>query len=125
MGDSTAHVDSTRLTEGTDSGVSTIFACFSVVLMIIITAGAVHLGGAILARQRAETAADLGALAGAAVALSGIDAACARAQTVIESNHGHLVSCAADGLDVLVEVQIPTWAGPAGAHARAGPVSTP
>ena len=110
-----------------DQGVSTVFACLSVVLMMAVTVLAIRLGGAMLARQQAETAADLGALAGAAGILSGADAACAMASAVVTANRASMTSCHADGLDLLVEVQMPApaWGGMASAPARAGPVTTP
>lgn len=109
-----------------DEGVSTIFACLAVCLMIVVTALGIRLGGAILARQQAENAADLGALAGAAAIMSGQTAACARAGQVVSANAGSMTACAADGLDLLVQVQVAVaWGGAATAHARAGPVTTP
>ncbi|MET3807058.1 secretion/DNA translocation related TadE-like protein [Nakamurella sp. UYEF19] len=112
---------------GTDDGVATIFACLAVCLMILVTGLGIRFGGAILARQQAENAADLGALAGAAVILSGQTAACARATQVVGANGGSLTACAADGFDLLVQVQVDAsaWGGDATAHARAGPVTTP
>jgi secretion/DNA translocation related TadE-like protein len=107
--------------------VSTIFGCLSVGLLLAVTIVAVRLGGAMLARQQAETAADLGALAGAAQILHGSAAACAAAGRVVTANSATMTSCTADGLDVLVEVdaRAPALGGIALAHARAGPVSTP
>lgn len=106
-----------------DAGVSTIFACLSVGLFIMVTGIGIRLGGAMLSREQAETAADLGALAGAASMLQGSEEACGRAGAIVRANRATLVSCRADGLDVLVEAQTPSWGGSARAHARAGPIS--
>lgn len=110
-----------------DAGVSTVFGALMVGLLIVVTGVCVRLGGATLARQQAETAADLGALAGAADALRGADVACAGAGRVVAANRGRLVSCVLDGLDVLVQVEVPVpaFGGAASGRARAGPVSTP
>ena len=112
---------------GGDEGVSTVFGALMVGLLIVVTGVCVRLGGAMLARQRAETAADLGALAGAAQELGGPDVACAGARRVVVANGGRLVSCVLDQWDVLVAVEVPVVAfgGVASARARAGPVSTP
>ena len=110
-----------------DEGVSTVFGAMMVGLLIVVTGVCVRLGGAMLARQQAETAADLGALAGAAEILRGPDAACAEVARVVTANRARLVSCVVDGFDVLVraEVAAPAFGGTAAARARAGPVTTP
>lgn len=110
-----------------DAGVSTVFGAMTVGLLIVVTGVCVRLGGAMLARQQAETAADLGALAGAAEVLRGRDVACANAGSVVAANRGRMVSCVLDGLDVLVqaEVPVPAFGGTASGRARAGPVTTP
>ncbi len=110
-----------------DFGVSTVFACLAVGLMMAVTVIGIRLGGAMLARQQAETAADLGALAGAARILQGSGAACAAAGRLVTANLGTMASCTVVGLDLLVEVHVPApaWGGTASAHARAGPVTTP
>jgi secretion/DNA translocation related TadE-like protein len=106
---------------------STVFACLAVGLFMAVTVIGIRLGGAMLARQQAETAADLGALAGAAAVLRGPDVACAAAGDVVAANHGSMTSCAADGLDLLVAVEVPApaWGSRASARARAGPITTP
>ena len=110
-----------------DQGVSTVFACLSVGLLMAVTVLGIRLGGAMLAREQAETAADLGALAGAAQILRGPGAACEIAGEVVTANRATMTSCRTDGLDLLIEVLLPApaWSGTASAHARAGPVTTP
>jgi secretion/DNA translocation related TadE-like protein len=110
-----------------DRGTATVFACVGVVVLLLVTGVGVHLGSAVLARQRAETGADLAALAGAAVLLRGVAAACAAATQVARANQVELRSCAADGLDLLVEVSAEVAGGrgvggSAIGRARAGPV---
>ena len=93
-------------------------------LAVVLLGGAMaHVGSAIVARHRAETAADLGALAGAVRAVEGADVACARAGQFVAMNGARLVGCRLDGFDltVTVEVDLPDGIGPAHATARAGP----
>lgn len=110
-----------------DRGTATVFACIGVVVLLLVTGVGVHLGSVVLARQRAETGADLAALAGAAVLLRGVAAGCAAAGQVARANQVQLRSCAADGLDLLVEVsaEVAGGTGVGGSaigRARAGPV---
>ena len=104
---------------------STVFACLVVALFLAIAAVGIRVGGAVLARQQAETAADLGALAGAARILEGQVAACAAAGAVVAANHGTMTSCSVDQLDLLVvaNVSAPALGGSASGRARAGPVT--
>lgn len=112
-------------TRAGDQGVATVYACLGCVLLLIVTGLAAHLGAASLARQRAESAADLAALAGAARVLRGRDAACTTASEVASANGVALRSCSVAGMDVLVIVSAEIRAGPlsgsATARARAGP----
>ncbi|MGH3680628.1 MAG: Rv3654c family TadE-like protein, partial [Natronosporangium sp.] len=77
--------------------------------------------------HRAQSAADLAALAGAARAVAGQTAACARAGEIVAANGARLSHCRLDGLDLTVTVEVAPPAG-AGLHrtalatARAGPV---
>jgi secretion/DNA translocation related TadE-like protein len=100
---------------------------------LILVAGALAaaaIGAARVTRHRAQVAADLGALAGAARVLEGRDVACARAAAYVARNGGRLRSCLVDGLDVQIAVEVPAPALPglhgpgrtATASARAGPV---
>lgn len=102
-------------------------ACFCAMALIAVTVLVLQVGAATLARQRAETAADLGALAGAAAALGGAQAACDAAAAVAAANGAAVRHCATDGADVLVEVRADVAVGPLGrraeARARAGPVA--
>jgi len=97
--------------------------------VVLVAAGLVGatLGAAHVARHRAQSAADLGALAGAARALEGPPAACARAARFVARNGGRLTACVLDGLDLTVTVSVPAAPGilpgaAATATSRAGPV---
>ena len=110
--------------EGRDAGVSTVFAAMSVAVLMVVAGIGIRLGGVMIARERAETAADLGALAGAAKMLQGEGVACARAGAVVSINGGLMASCTVQGFDLLVEAEVATWGGSASGRARAGPVET-
>jgi secretion/DNA translocation related TadE-like protein len=106
---------------------ATVFACFCAMALIAVTVLGLQAGAATVARARAETAADLGALAGAAVVLNGERAACEAAARVVVANGGTVGSCALQGADVRVVVTLEVVIGPltrrAEARARAGPVA--
>lgn len=112
---------------GRESGVATVLACVCAMALIAITGLAVQFGAALLARHRAENAADLGALAGAAVVLQGRRGACERAEAVARSNGASMRDCTLDGADVLLTATVAVRLGPLSAtatgRARAGPVA--
>lgn len=90
-------------------------------MLLAVTVGGCHIGSAVIARHRAQAAADLSALAAAAGLPEGVGAACRRASVIAGAMRAGVVDCAVDDLDVVVTVQ----AGPARAAARAGPVDEP
>ncbi len=95
-----------------------------VVVVLAVTGGAVHIGSAVVARHRAQAAADLGALAAAARLPAGPEAACAVAAQLIRRMRADPTDCVVQGLDVVVTAQAaPSLAalGAARAAARAGP----
>lgn len=110
-----------------DDGVATVFACICVLALLAVTVIVLHLGAAVLARYRAENAADLGALAGAAVVLRGEDAACRRAAGIVAANGAQMDTCRLDRLDVRVTVSVSVRVGPVSSQAvgraRAGPAA--
>lgn len=112
---------------GDDRGVATVLVCFLAMALIAVTVLGLQLGAAVAARHHAESAADLAALAGAAVVLDGGDTACSAARRIATANGVVVTSCATDGADVLVEVSVAVRIGPldraATAHSRAGPVA--
>ena len=69
-------------------------------------------------RAEARNAADLAALAGAGWARAGQSVACARAREFATANHAVMVSCALEGLDLELTVEVKGIR----AVARAGPV---
>lgn len=95
------------------------------VLAFLATTG-VLVGQAVVARHRADAAADLSALAAAADALAGEPTACARAAQLAARSGARLARCSlVNGVsDVLAEVPLHgvfARLGPARSRARAGP----
>jgi secretion/DNA translocation related TadE-like protein len=106
-------------------GVSIVMLA-ALVIGLLLALGAARLGGALVGRARADTAADAAALAAAdALALGDGDTAAEQAaRTTARSNGANLVSCACSGTtaEVVVEVDVPALsalAGPARGHAKA------
>ena len=100
-----------------------------VVVLLSVTGAGVYLGSAVVARHRAQAAADLAALAAAARLPSGPVAACDRATAVARAMRVDDAQCQVDDLDVVVTVSITVrlgvaFTGAARAAARAGPVDT-
>jgi secretion/DNA translocation related TadE-like protein len=93
-------------------------------VLLAITTGGVYVGSAVIARHRAQAAADLAALAAAARLADGADAACGQASMVAQAMHTMVTQCVVDELDVVVTAEAPValgvW-GPARAAARGGP----
>ncbi|MEU4247889.1 Rv3654c family TadE-like protein [Amycolatopsis sp. NPDC026612] len=112
-----------------DSGAATIWTAMAVVALTGVALLAFWLGSAVIARHRAESAADLGALAAASHASEGPAPACERARRIADRMGVTLLSCRWQHLDALIEVEAhgPALAGLArpSAHARAGPTDEP
>lgn len=109
-----------------DRGVATVWAAGAVTALIAVAIMVVYLGGVQVARQHAESAADLAALAGAARATAGEVDACAQARRVTERMRVDLSGCRLDGAQMRVEVRSPLTGplarfGAVTARARAGP----
>ncbi|PVZ09384.1 Rv3654c family TadE-like protein [Actinomycetospora cinnamomea] len=111
-----------------DTGAVTVLAAAAVGVLVLLLGLGLQVGAATLARHRAETAADLAALAGAREVVRGRDVACARAADVVATNGARLVHCAVEGWTVIVITAsacgcMPSVSGDAAGHARAGPVA--
>lgn len=99
------------------------------VVLVVVSLGGVAVGSAVIARHRAQAAADLGALAAASRIALGGDAACASASSIAQRMDAAIASCVVDGLDVVVSVDVAAGLGRLGvgtarAAARAGPVDS-
>jgi secretion/DNA translocation related TadE-like protein len=99
-----------------------VVAAAMVVVLLTVTGGAACLGAAVVARHRAQAAADLAALAAAARIPAGAATACGRAGEVARAMHAGTAECVVDELDVVVTIEagVGRW-GTARAAARAGP----
>ncbi|WP_307728207.1 Rv3654c family TadE-like protein [Candidatus Mycobacterium methanotrophicum] len=93
-------------------------------VLLSIAGGGVYLGSAVVARHRAQAAADLAALAAAARLAAGPETACAQAKAVASKMRVDTTGCVVEDLDVVVTTEVRLavggW-GKARAAARAGP----
>lgn len=108
-----------------ERGAATVFGVVLIGLLVSFTIACCVVGSVVSRHRRAESAADLAALAGAQELQSGGDG-CAGAARIARANGAHLQTCRITGFDVVVSVRVP--AAPffgAGlnlpARARAGP----
>lgn len=110
-----------------DRGSATVLAAVGAAGLLVVLVVGLQIAGASIARHRAEAAADLAALAGAAEVLDGRDAACGRAGRIASANGASIQTCEVLDLDLRVTVRIAVNVGPIGASAigrgRAGPLS--
>jgi secretion/DNA translocation related TadE-like protein len=103
-----------------------VVAVAMMAVLLAITVGGVYVGSAVIARHRAQAAADLAALAAAVHLADGTDAACAQATALAQAMRTAITQCVVEDLDVVVTVDAPltfgrVGVGPARAVARAGP----
>lgn len=109
-------------------GSASVWAAGGIATILLLAGLIVGIGAAAVTRHRAESAADLAALAAAAHALSGEQPACARARWVAQRMRAELTACRLRGWDAEVELAArPPGAlrgfGSATARARAGPAN--
>ncbi|WP_236147319.1 Rv3654c family TadE-like protein [Mycolicibacterium sp. CH28] len=93
--------------------------------LVALTLLGVEIGSAVVARHRAQAAADLAALAAAIWLPRGVDVACREAAGVSSAMRAVVTGCVVEDLDVVVTVDVATGRLPGGrarAAARAGPV---
>lgn len=124
---------SDRLERGTgrrDGGSATVAVLGALGVILAITVGALLIVSAVVASHRAQSAADLAALAAAAALVGGEPApsACSAGAAVAVRNGARLASCRA-GPDLSVELSVEVAAtaarvGTATARARAGPAAS-
>ena len=113
-----------------DRGAATIWTAGGIATVMVVVSGLLSFVAAVATRHRAESAADLAALAAASWAVAGEEQACAQARWVAEQMGVVMRSCRLSGLDALVEVVVEPAGvlgefGAAAAKARAGPVALP
>lgn len=105
-------------------GAATILVIALAGVLLMIGAGLGVVAAMVADHRRAQSAADLAALAGAGAVLGGDP--CAEAATIAGHNGATVTSCAVQGRDVVVEVMVEgsRWLWQTGdlvARARAGP----
>ncbi|MFW0786583.1 Rv3654c family TadE-like protein [Gordonia sp. CPCC 206044] len=112
-----------------DDGFATVAGAFAVAAITAAALLVLYIGGAVVARHRAQSAVDLAALAAAARHVRAEPTPCAAARRVARAQRVHATvrDCTIDGDDVVVTVGVPVRLGPFGlreatASARAGPV---
>ncbi|MEV6324350.1 Rv3654c family TadE-like protein [Nocardia sp. NPDC051787] len=110
-----------------ENGVGTVFAGSALVALLGATLLIAHVGAVVVARHRAQAAADMAALAAASALVQGVDPACAEADEVARRMGTRIRICAAAEWDVTVTVETNVPIGLYGdrsvrAIARAGPV---
>lgn len=110
-----------------ERGVATVMVLSLAAVLVLFGAVASALAAVAVARQRAASAADLSALAAAAVTLEGPEVACDRARRLASRTGARVSSCSVEGdvVRVVAEVRPPGAIGRLGtasAQARAGPV---
>ena len=109
-----------------DEGSASIIVVAVGLAAVLVAAALADAGAVIVAHHRAQAAADLSALAGAAHAIEGASASCAAAGVSADENGAQMLHCGLDGWDVVVTVQVRPFGpaaafGSATASARAGP----
>lgn len=108
-----------------ERGAITVLALALLGLLLLLTAAFGVVEAMFATHRRAQSAADLSALAGAQAVQQGRDG-CAAAAAIADANGAPLDQCHTDGSDVVVTVRMagPRWLGAHGdlsAQARAGP----
>ncbi|HEY2192664.1 MAG TPA: Rv3654c family TadE-like protein [Actinomycetospora sp.] len=93
-----------RADPGDDRGLATVIAAGAIGVVGILLGALLVLGAVVATRHRADNAADLAALAGAAESVGGRAAACHRAREVADRNGATLLRCTWLGWDLQVEV---------------------
>ncbi|MBS9374156.1 Rv3654c family TadE-like protein [Rhodococcus sp. B50] len=108
-----------------DDGSASVIGCAVMAGLIAITATLLHVGSVVVARHRAQAAADLAAVAVAAALDRGVVAACEASEPITSRMRVRLRRCDIDRWDAVVEVTVPVSSlfgdREAAAVARAGP----
>lgn len=110
-----------------ERGSATPFAVACLGLVVLLAAALGVVGAIVHAQRRAQSAADLGALAAAQAVAVGADG-CAAGGRIAAANGAELTSCQVAGPEVRLRVEVagPHWLGQTAdltAEARAGPAT--
>ena len=111
-----------------EQGAGTVLAVAMIGIVVTVTIGTSGAVGVVAGHRRAQSAADLSALAGATTLQNGGDA-CQSASAIAGRNGAELQRCQVDGTEVAVvvarTVRLPGLPMELKARARAGPVQNP
>jgi secretion/DNA translocation related TadE-like protein len=112
-----------------DRGAASLLVVAMVGVLLLVGCALGVVAAVLVDHRRAAAAADLAALAGAAALQRGDDG-CSVAATLAGANGARLLTCAVEGADVLVTVEVagPRWLGQRAdlvGRARAGPAVVP
>ena len=109
-----------------ERGAGSVLALAMMGLLVLVTLGVVSGVAVVGVHRRAQSAADLAALAGAGALQNGQDP-CTQAASVARANRATLSTCSVDGwtvsLAVVAAARLPVGVLRLPARARAGPVS--
>jgi len=109
-----------------ESGAVVVVAIGLVALLVVVALICAGCAAIVVAHRRAQVAADLGSLAGAAALQRGAEP-CAAAARIAARQAASLRTCAVDGQSVLVTASValavPLTDGAVSARARAGPAA--
>ncbi|MET7768217.1 Rv3654c family TadE-like protein [Nocardia sp. NPDC005366] len=113
---------------GSDRGGATILGCIAISALMALTLMIAQVGAVVVARHRAQAAADLGALAAAGALAAGAEAGCNEGEEVVRLMHGRMRGCEVADWDAVVSVEENVPIGLLGrrtvhAVARAGPMT--
>lgn len=108
---------------GDEAGAGTVFGLAFLAVIAVAAVVAIGVAAIVLAHRRAESAADLAAIAAASGFQRGVDP-CSEAQRVALANAAEMTGCTMDGPNAIVEVASVASVGielSMPARARAGP----
>lgn len=114
---------------GDERGSATVTGAYVIAGITVLVLLVLYVAAAVVARHRAQSAADLSALAAAAQQVVGAEDPCVAARQIAAAQEvsARVVGCSVRGEDMMVGVEVPVSLGPFGirtatARARAGPV---
>ncbi len=113
-----------------ERGVAAVVACLALTALLAVTLLIGQAGAVVVARHRAQAAADLGALAAAGALSTSAAGACGQARDLDGRMRARVRSCTITGWDVTIVAEVTVGLGPFGvrsarATARAGPADVP
>lgn len=111
-----------------ERGVATVLGAWVIVGIIGVVIAVVFVGSAVVARHRAQSVADLAALAAAQRVMLAVDDPCGAARTIAATSSVTIARCRNDGEDVVIVAMTDVDLGSFGvrqarAVARAGPTN--